>query len=50
MQKSWHQSDFETCDSRSCCEIFRDKWMATSDFDGIRDTKEFQETLEQLNK
>ncbi len=47
--EQWHQSDFETSDSRSCCEILRDKWMASKDFDKIREREEFKEILELLN-
>ncbi len=43
-----NRNDFETGDSRSLCEIMRDKWLADEDFDCIRNTKEFREIIESL--
>ncbi len=37
--------DFETSDTRSLCEIMRDKWLSSSDFDRLRKTDEFQEII-----
>lgn len=43
------RSDFETSDTRSLTEIMRDKWLASSDFDALRDTKEFKQIIKQLS-
>ncbi len=40
--------DFETDDTRSLCEIMRDKWLSSSDFDKLRKTDEFQEIINTL--
>lgn len=40
--------DFEAADSRSICEIMRDKWLMQSDFDPIRETDEFKELVKAL--
>ncbi len=40
--------DFETSDTRSLCEILRDKWLLHDEFDSVRDTKEFQEIIDML--
>ena len=45
---SWKRTDFDTSDSRSICEIVRDKWLASEDFDGVRASEEFQEILRKL--
>ena len=47
---NWSRIEHDTDDSRTCCEILRDKWMAASEFDGIRDTKEFLEIVEQIGR
>lgn len=44
----WSRLDHHTDDSRSCCEVLRDKWMASGDFDGIRNTEEFKKILQEL--
>ena len=41
--------DFETADSRSLCEIMRDKWLASSEFDCIRDTPDFVDIINLLS-
>lgn len=38
----WDRRDWDTADTRSCQEIMRDQWLASEDFDGIRDTPAFQ--------
>ncbi len=43
------KTDFETGDSRSLCEIVRDKWLASPDFDSIRHTEKFQSILQKLS-
>ena len=43
------KTDFETADSRSLSEIVRDKWLNSSDFDGIRNTIEFQSIIKELS-
>jgi DNA-binding XRE family transcriptional regulator len=40
---TWHRTDFETSDHRSCREIMRDKWLQAPDFDALRSTPEFAE-------
>ena len=32
------KTDFETADTRTLCEILRDKWMIHDEFDSVRDT------------
>ncbi len=44
------KTDFDTGDSRPLCEIVRDKWLASADFDGIRDTTEFRAVLQALSR
>ncbi len=44
-----NRTDLETADSRPLCKIVRDKWLASSDFDSIRDTAEFQSILRELS-
>lgn len=39
------KTDFETSDTRSLCEIMRDKWLSFPDFDKLRKTDEFQEII-----
>ncbi len=46
---SWKRTDFDTSDSRPLCEIVRDKWLVSEDFDEVRETKEFQEILQKLS-
>lgn len=41
--------DFETDDSRTLSEIVRDKWLASPDFDPIRNTDDFKEILSNLS-
>ncbi len=43
------KTDFETDDNRLLSEIMRDKWLTDSDFDSIRDTKEFKEIINLLS-
>ena len=45
----WNRVDFETADSRSLCEIMRDKWLASSEFDCIRDTPDFVDIINLLS-
>ncbi|MDD4773978.1 MAG: helix-turn-helix transcriptional regulator [Eubacteriales bacterium] len=42
------KTDFETDDNRSLREIMRDKWLASPDFDSVRDSREFQEIIRAL--
>ena len=39
---------FETSDSRSLAEIMRDKWLASPDFDEMRNTDDFKEIINRL--
>ena len=41
--------DFETSDTRSLCEILRDKWLIHDEFDSVRDTDKFKEILDRLS-
>ncbi len=43
------RNDFETADTRSLCEIAREKWLMHSDFDSIRDTDGFKEIIKLLS-
>jgi len=45
---TWKRTDFDTSDSRPICEIVRDKWLASEEFDRVRDSEEFREILEKL--
>lgn len=45
----WERNDFDTSDTRSCREIMRDKWLADTDFDSIRNLPEFQALLTMLS-
>ena len=49
-EEEWKRTDFETDDSRPLCEIMRDKWLANSDFDCVRDTDEFKAVLNKLTR
>lgn len=44
----WSRKDWDTADTRSCQEIMRDTWLASADFDRIRDTPAFQSVLDTL--
>lgn len=44
----WKRTDFDTSDSRPLREILRDKWLASKDFDGVRECSEFRKILENL--
>ena len=44
----WKRTDFETGDSRPLREIMREKWLASGDFDSIRQTREFQDVIKML--
>ena len=37
--------DFETSDTRPLCEIMRDKWLLSPEFDKLRSTDAFKEVL-----
>lgn len=40
--------DFETSDTRSLCEILRDKWLIHDELDPVRETDEFKEIVKSL--
>lgn len=40
--------NFETSDTRTLCEIMRDKWLSYPEFDRLRDMNEFKEIIEIL--
>lgn len=42
------QVDFATSDTRTLCEIMREKWLAALEFDKLRDTDEFSEIINML--
>lgn len=42
-------TDFETADTRSLCEILRDKWLLHDEFDSVRDSDEFKEIIAMLD-
>jgi transcriptional regulator with XRE-family HTH domain len=44
-----HKTDFETGDTRSLCEIMRDKWLEDADFNPVRHSCEFQEIVDSLD-
>lgn len=39
------KTDFETSDTRPLCEIMRDKWLSSHEFDKIRNTDDFKEII-----
>lgn len=41
--------DFETADTRTLCEIMRDKWLSYPEFDDLRKTDAFKEILNILS-
>lgn len=43
------KTDFETSDSRTLCEIVRDKWLAAEDFHKICNSEKFQEIIQSLS-
>lgn len=46
---SWKRTDFDTSDSRPIREIVRDKWLASEDFDEVRESEEFRGILRKLS-
>lgn len=44
------KSDFETDDTRPLTAIMRHKWLNTKDFDSIRNTKAFEQIIDQLSE
>lgn len=44
------KTDFETADTRTLCEILRDKWMIHDEFDSVRDTDKFKAIIKKLSK
>ena len=44
-----HRYDFDTADSRPLCEIMRDKWLSSADFDSLRSDERFQKIIEALS-
>ena len=43
------KTDFETSDTRTLCEILRDKWLIHDEFDSVRDSDEFKEIIKLLS-
>ena len=41
--------NFETADTRPLCKILRDKWLQDEEFDSVRNDKEFQLILNELD-
>ncbi len=44
-----HRYEFDTADSRPLCEIMRDKWLSSADFDALRSDERFQKIIEALS-
>lgn len=42
--------DFDTADSRPLCRIMRDKWLASEDFDPIRNEKRFAAVIDKISR
>lgn len=42
------RTDFETTDTRTLCEIMRDKWLSSTEFDNLRNTDEFKDIVDVL--
>lgn len=42
------RTDFETTDTRTLCEIMRDKWLSAAEFDKLRKTDEFKAIVDIL--
>ena len=47
-ERTEKKTDFETSDTRSLCEILRDKWLIHDEFDSVRDSDEFKEIIKSL--
>lgn len=43
------QVDFATSDTRTLCEIMRDKWLSAPEFDKLRDADEFGKIMNTLH-
>jgi transcriptional regulator with XRE-family HTH domain len=43
------KTDFETSDTRSLCEIMRDKWLSWQEFDKLHHTSEFEKIQKSLS-
>jgi len=43
------KTDCETSDTRTLCEILRDKWMLHDEFDSVRDTDKFKAIMKELS-
>lgn len=44
------KTDFETTDTRSLCEILRDKWLIHDELDPVRDSDEFKAIIKELSE
>lgn len=44
------KTDFETADTRTLCEILRDKWILHDEFDSVRDTDKFKAIIKELSE
>ncbi len=42
------KADFQTSDSRTLCEIMKETWLSDKEFDPVRETKEYRETVNLL--
>lgn len=45
-----HRYDFDTADSRPLCEIMRDKWLTSEDFDSVRNDERFIAVLDKISE
>ena len=46
---SVRRTDFQTSDTRTLCEIMKDTWLSDEEFDSIRETTEYKETMEMIS-
>lgn len=49
-EQTTHRYEFDTADSRPLCEIMRDKWLASADFDAVRGDDGFQRIIQALTR
>ena len=47
-EQTFRRCDFHTADSRPVCRILAETWMAEADFDGVRNSADFQAILKSL--
>ena len=47
-EKTYFRTDYETADSRPLTQVMLESWMQSPDFDGLRETEEFQTIMQDL--